>query len=183
MEFTFITGNANKAKYVAQWLGEHVPHHKLDLDEIQTLDLHTLLEHKVKQAYKILKKPVLVEDAQLSFDALGRLPGPYIRWFIEELGYSGLVKLLDGYDDRSAHGVCCYALYNGKEIKFFEGEMHGQIAHEARGDGGFGFDPIFINDGFQITRAEMSEKDYANTSYRKLALDKLKAYLQDVQTA
>ena len=178
MKYVFITGNANKARYVAQWLGEAVQHHKLDLDELQTFDLHQLVEHKARQAYDLLKKPVLIEDAQLSFTALGRLPGPFIKWFIEELDYPGLIKLLDGYDDRSAHGVCCYALFDGKTMRFFEGEMHGTIAKEPRGSGGFGFDLIFINDGYTITRAEMSEEDYARTSYRKLALDKLVDYLR-----
>jgi inosine triphosphate pyrophosphatase len=178
MKYTFITGNPNKAKFVAQWLGQDVPHHKLDLDELQTFDLHELVEHKARQAYDILKAPVLIEDAQLSFAALGRLPGPFIRWFIEELDYPGLIKLLDGYDDRSAHGVCCYALFDGTTLRFFEGTMQGTIAHEARGTGGFGFDPIFINDGYTKTRAEMSEEEYAKTSYRKKALDKLIAFLK-----
>ncbi len=181
MQFTFITGNANKAKYVAEWLGADIPHHSLDLDEIQTLDLHQLVTHKAKQAYEILKTPVLVEDAQLSFAALGKLPGPFIKWFSQELGASGLARMLDGYDDRSAHGRICYVLYDGKTIRFFESEMHGSIAREPRGTGGFGYDSIFINDGSAKTRAEMSEQEYADTSYRKQALDKLKEFL-DVQT-
>jgi non-canonical purine NTP pyrophosphatase (RdgB/HAM1 family) len=121
--------------------------------------------------------PVLVEDAQLSFTALGNLPGPFIKWFIDEIGYDGLMKILDPFDDRSAHGRICYALYDGTQIRYFEGDMYGKIAREARGKGGFGFDSIFINDGFDITRAEMIEEDYARTSYRKIALDKLKEYL------
>jgi inosine triphosphate pyrophosphatase len=178
MKYTFITGNPNKAKHYEQWLGSRVPHHKLDLDEIQTFDLHELVEHKARQAYGILKKPVMIEDAQLYFNALGRLPGPFIRWFIEELDYPGLVKLLNAYDDRSARGVACIGLFDGKTMRFFEGEMRGTIAREARGSGGFGFDPIFINDGYTITRAEMNEEDYAETSYRKRAIDKLVDYMR-----
>lgn len=178
MNFTFITGNEHKAKYVAQWLGKDVPHHKLDLDELQTLDLHQLVTHKAKQAYGILKTPVLIEDAQLSFTAFGRLPGPFIKWFVEEMGVGNVPRLLDSFDDKTAHGVICYALYDGKEMHFFEGEMHGTVAPEARGDSGFGFDPIFINDGYDITRAQMDEDTYAKTSYRKQALDKLAAYLK-----
>lgn len=179
MKFTFITGNPGKAKYVTEWLGKEVPHHNLDLDELQTFDLHELVTHKVKQAYDILKSPVLVEDAQLSFTALGGLPGPFIRWFIQELGYEGLCKILNGYDDRSAHGRLCYALYDGKDIKFFDGEMHGHITDKPRGTGGFGFDTIFVNDGYDKTRAEMTEQEYADTSYRKIALNKLVEYLKN----
>lgn len=182
MQFTFITGNANKAKYVAEWLGADVPHHRLDLDEIQTLDLHTLVTHKAKQAFGVLKTPVLVEDAQLSCPALGGLPGPFIKWFIDAMGVDGLAKLMQIYSDRSAHGKICYALYDGHDMHFFEGEMHGVIAPEPRGTGGFGFDAILINDGFTKTRAEMTEAEYAQTSYRKQALDKLKEFLHAQKT-
>lgn len=72
---TFITGNQFKADYLAKYLGFSVDHHKLDLDEIQSLDLHKIVEHKVKQAYDILESPVLVEDVSLEFKALGGLPG------------------------------------------------------------------------------------------------------------
>ena len=177
MNFTFITGNEHKANYVAQWLGADVPHRMLHLDEIQTLDLHELVEHKAKQAYSILKSPVLIEDAQLSFAALGNLPGPFIKFFIEEIGPVGIAKMLDSFEDRTAHGRICYALYDGSNIQYFEGEMHGKIATQPHGENGFGFDRIFINDGYDITRGEMSEEDYAQTSYRKVALDKLKEHL------
>ncbi len=179
MNLTFITGNDEKAKYVAAWLGADVPHHKLDLDEIQTFDLRQLVTHKAKQAYDVLKSPVLIEDAQLVFTAFGQLPGPYIKWFKEELGVDGLCKILNSYDDRSAHGRICYALYDGKTMHFFEGEMHGSIAPEPRGTGGFGYDAVFINDGQPKTRAEMTEQEYADTSYRKQALEKLKEFLKN----
>lgn len=178
MKITFITGNEHKAAYVSQWLGVPVAHKKMDLDELQTLDLHKLVDHKVRQAYDILKAPVLIEDAQLVFLALGNLPGPFIKFFMEELGAEGIAQLLNAFDDRSAKGRICYALYDGREIRYFEGEMSGSIANAPRGTGGFGFDSVFINDGYTQTRGEMSEADYAATSYRKQALDKLKQYLQ-----
>ncbi len=58
---TFITGNQNKADYLAKYLGVPVEHHKLDLDELQSLELSVIVEHKVKQAYELVKRPVLVE--------------------------------------------------------------------------------------------------------------------------
>jgi non-canonical purine NTP pyrophosphatase (RdgB/HAM1 family) len=177
MSITFITGNEHKAKYVSAWLGMPIEHKKLDLDELQTLDLHKLVDHKVKQAYGILKTPVLIEDAQLVFHALGKLPGPFIKFFVEELGPLGIVRMMQAFDDRRATGRICFALYDGREIRYFEGDMTGRIAHEPRGTGGFGFDSIFINDGYAKTRAEMTEEEYEESSYRKQALDKLRAYL------
>jgi non-canonical purine NTP pyrophosphatase (RdgB/HAM1 family) len=178
MDITFITGNEHKAKYVSQWLGLPIAHRKLELDELQTLDLHALVDHKVRQAYDIIKSPVLIEDAQLQFAALGRLPGPFIKFFIEELGVDGIAKMLNAFDDRRAAGTICFALYDGKKIEYFEGSMAGRMAPASRGDGGFGFDRIFINDGYDMTRGEMDETTYAATSYRKQALDKLAAYLK-----
>lgn len=176
-DLTFITGNQNKADFLAKHLGVTVEHHKLDLDEIQSLDPRTVVEHKVRQANRILQKPVLVEDAGLIFTAMGRLPGTFIKWFIEELGYDGLLRLANSLPDQTAVGRVCYGLYDGADLHFFEGEMHGRIAAEARGNGGFGFDPIFINDGFERTRAEMTEDEYAASSYRTPAIAGLREFL------
>lgn len=180
MDLVFITGNQHKADFLSKWLGHPVRHHKLDLDELQSLDLHTIVEHKVRQAYAIVKKPVLVEDASLTFTAMGRLPGTFIKWFIEEIGNDGLLNLAHSLPDQTAYGKVCYGYFDGKHLEFFDGEMHGSMAAEPRGTGGFGFDPIFINDGFKITRAEMQENDYARTSYRTQAVTKLKRYLDSL---
>jgi len=177
-DLTFITGNQHKADFLAKHLGIPVAHHKLDLDEIQSLDPHEVVEHKARQAYDLLQKPVLVEDAGLVFTAMGRLPGTFIKWFMAEVGLEGLVRLADGLPARTAAGFVCYALYDGENVRFFDGEMRGTIATEVRnGSGGFGFDPIFINDGFTESRAEMSEADYDRTSYRIPALAELRNFL------
>jgi non-canonical purine NTP pyrophosphatase (RdgB/HAM1 family) len=178
-DLTFITGNQNKAYFLAKHLGLPVVHHKLDLDEIQSLDPHEVVEHKVRQAYDVLHTPVLVEDASLIFTAMGRLPGTYIKWFVEELGREGLAQLAQHLPEQTAIGRVVYGLYDGADMRFFEGEMHGTIAPEPRGENGFGYDPIFINDGYDKTRAEMNEDDYAASSYRTPALAELRAYLQD----
>lgn len=175
---TFITGNPHKAEFLEKWLGLPIAHHKLELDEIQSLDLHEVAEHKARQAYAIMKKPVLIEDASLSFTAMGRLPGTYIKWFIEEIGYDGLRTLAKGLPHRRAIGRVCYALYDGSELHFFDGEMRGSISAEARGSGGFGFDPVFINEGDTRTRAELPEDEYAATSYRTKAMHKLREFLR-----
>jgi inosine triphosphate pyrophosphatase len=177
-ELVFITGNQHKADFLAKHIGIPLEHHKLDLTEVQSLDLHEIVEHKAREAYKILGNPVLVEDASLSFDALGRLPGPYIKWFIEEIGYDGLLDLANRLPDQAAHGRVCYGLYSGTELQLFDGEMHGRIAKVAgTGSRGFGFDRIFINEGFEAPRSDMSEADYARTSYRTMGIEKLRAYL------
>lgn len=81
---TFITGNQNKADYLAKYLGFPVRHQKVDLDEVQSLDLHEIVEHKVRQAYGTIGSPVLVEDVALEFSALGRFPGTFIKLLDDE---------------------------------------------------------------------------------------------------
>lgn len=176
-DITFITGNQHKADFLAKHLGMSLAHHKLDLDEIQSLDVRKITEHKVRQAYDILQKPVLVEDAGVLFTAMGRLPGTYIKWFLEEMGCDGLARLAQSLPEQTAIARVCYGLYDGTEIYFFEGEMRGTIAPEPRGSGGFGFDPIFINDGFTKTRAEMTDEEYVQSSYRTEGLAKLRDFL------
>lgn len=177
-ELVFITGNQHKADFLAKHLDIPMSHHKLDLDEIQSLDPHVVVEHKVRQAYKIIKKPVLVEDAGLIFLAMGRLPGTFIKWFIEEIGYDGLLQLANNLPSQDAIGRVCYGLFNGDDLQFFDGEMRGRITKEpGRGLMGFGFDPIFMNDGFDIPRSDMTEADYDRTSYRMVAINAMRHYL------
>jgi len=178
MELTFITGNAAKAEQLGRHLDHPVAHKKLDLPEIQSLDLHEIIEHKTKEAYKQIGGVVLVEDTSLTFKALGRLPGPLIKWFLTELDNAGLCKLLDGYEDRSAVAEVCFGLYDGNELKKFEGEARGSIAAIPRGERGFGWDPVFIPDGHDKTWGEMDPEEQKETSMRRFALKKLEAYLR-----
>lgn len=159
----FITGNQNKADYLAKLLGMPIEHQKVDLDEIQSTSLEEIVTHKVKQAYEIAHQPVLVEDVALGFDALGGLPGPFIKFFIGTGdGLENLCRMLDGFNDRSATAACAYGYYDGKRLEVFRGEMKGIIAGHPRGDGGFGWDKIFCPEGYDgRTRAELNEAEYA----------------------
>ncbi|HEU4914607.1 MAG TPA: non-canonical purine NTP pyrophosphatase [Candidatus Saccharimonadales bacterium] len=177
----FITGNQNKADILQRGLGLPVEHHKLDLEEIQSLDLKAVAEHKARQAFDILGQPVLIEDASLTFTAMGRLPGTFVKWFIEELGIPGLAKLAASLPSQEAVARVLYAYCDGESVQFFEGTMKGKIIGAPRGDNGFGFDPIFINDDYNVTRAEMAVEDYDATSYRTLAMKPLREYLRDIR--
>ncbi len=174
---TFITGNAAKAEQLAYHLEIPVDHQKVDLPEIQSLDLREIVEHKARGAYAIIGKPVLVEDTALTFHALGRLPGPLIKWFLTELDNPGLARLLDGYEDRSATAEVLFGLYDGQELKTFRGHMAGRVADQARGERGFGWDPIFVPEGHEKTWGEMTMEEQKATSMRRIALKKLEAEL------
>lgn len=178
-DFTLITGNQNKADYLAKWLGLPVKHMKIDLDEIQSLDLRQIAEDKARRAFEVLKKPVLVEDVALSFTAIGRLPGPLLKWYIEEIGAEGLCMLADGLDHRKARAYMMYVLYDGKTMLAFEGSTDGSIAESPRGNHGFGFDPTFIPDGCTKTYSEMTDDEVKPYSIRYKAIEKLRDYLQN----
>lgn len=174
----FITGNKHKAKQLNDWLGITIPHQKVDLDEIQSLDLREVVEHKARQAYEFVRQPVLVEDVAMTFTALNQLPGPLVKWFEKGSSLESMCHMLDGFADRSAEAHTMYGLYDGDELHIFEGVMHGSISKLPRGSGGFGFDSIFVLDGQTLTRAELDDATYARTSYRQEALAKLREYLQ-----
>ncbi len=159
MDVVFVTGNEQKAKHFKLFFGLDIERHALDLDEPQSLDLSTIVEHKLTQAYTELKRPVLVEDVSLTFHALGKLPGPFIKWFLQEIGFKELCRLLDG-KDRSATAACTYGYYNGKEMKFFSGSLKGQIASGPKGDFGFGWNQIFIPEGENKTLGEMTQEEF-----------------------
>lgn len=181
-KITFITGNKAKAELLAKHLKIKVDHKKLDIDEIQSLDLDEVVTKKAKAAYAIIKSPVLVEDVSLVYNALGRLPGPLIKWFLEELDNAGLCRLINHYKkDRSAIARVAFCYFDGNELKVFNAQIKGSIAAHPRGEKGFGWDPIFIPEGFNQTWAEMDEKDAGASSMRKVALEKFEKYLNNRQ--
>ena len=152
-------------------------HQKVDLDEIQSLDLRKVVEDKARRAYEVVQKPVLVEDVSLSFDTLGRLPGTFIKWYIQELGNEKICRLLDGQPNRNATASICYCMYDGKAAHFFDASMNGTIADHPRGANGFGWDEIFISTGMDKTRAELDDDEQAATSMRRIAQDALREFL------
>ncbi|MDQ3064982.1 MAG: non-canonical purine NTP pyrophosphatase [bacterium] len=178
-DLVFVTGNMNKVKQVEKYLGQTLEHEHVDLDEIQDLDPAVVLEHKAKEAYRILQRPVLVEDASLVFHALGKLPGPFIKFFLQELDTGGLIRLLDGNDDRRATHTVIFGIYDGKSFHEFSASINGVIATDVKGSGGFGFDPTFIPDGQEQTRAEMDEETYAKYQPRNHAAKKLANFIEN----
>jgi non-canonical purine NTP pyrophosphatase (RdgB/HAM1 family) len=177
MDLVFITGNQNKADYLVRLLGTPIDHQKVDLDEIQSLDIRAITEHKVRQAYDLVKKPVLVEDVGLVIKSLGRLPGPFVKWFIEDIGLAGICRLADVSPDRGAIANCCYAYFDGDELKIFYSELEGKIADQPRGDEGFGWNPIFIPEGQSLTMGEMSEEQFSEQYLRVKPIRQVGEYL------
>ena len=163
-DITFITGNQDKADYLARHIGVDIAHQKVELDELQSVNLDNIVMYKVKQAYQIIQSPVLVEDVGLAFNALNGLPGPFVKFFVDYAGLEASCRMLDGFSDRSALANSVFGYYDGSTLKLFHGSLAGAIAEHPRGDGGFGWDQIFIPDGYDgKTRAELSPADDEKT--------------------
>jgi len=179
----FVTGNKKKLEEVVAILsaGAELPFSvesvKVDLPELQGWP-GDIAKEKCRLAAKEVSGAVMTEDTSLCFNALGGLPGPYIKWFLEKCGHDGLNKMLAGFDDKSAYAQCIFAYTPNPETEpiIFDGRTPGKIV-PAQGDNNFGWDPVFMPDGFQETYAEM-DKDVKNSiSHRFRALDKLRTYL------
>ena len=128
--------------------------------------------------------PAVSDDSGICINALGSCPGVFSSRFLAELSYSEkcqrIMKLLEGMQDRRAHYTAAAVMVfpDGREITA-EGIAEGEIAHEARGEGGFGYDPIFFLPEYGKTMAEISEDEKNALSHRGKAFRALAAKLRE----
>ena len=176
----FLTGNKNKFREAKIVLGDLIEQAKMELPEIQGLDAKIIAGAKLKEAEKHIAGEYIVEDSSLYLDCLGsRLPGPLIKWFEVALGWNqGLYDLVQkmGSDGAEARVIFGYSDPLG-EITFFEASRRGRIV-SPRGENGFGWDPIFLPEGHDLTFGEMSPEDKQKYGMRGEALRELKKYLE-----
>lgn len=170
MMYPFATGNKNKLKEARSILGEDLESIQIDLIEIQDIDPLKVLEHKAKEAFIKIGKPVIIEDTSLLISSMCGLPGPFIKWFLQSVQNKGLIQMTDS-NNRNAIALCYVAVYNGENIIYGKGEVEGIISKEERGENGFGWDTIFIPKGSEKTFAEMDLEEKNRFSMRKLAFE------------
>lgn len=170
-----VTSNKGKVKEFEEILGFKLRHIDLDLDEIQAVEIAEVIEYKAKQAFKKVKKPIIVDDTGLYFEAWNGLPGALSKVFDKTIGYGKLCKLLE--KNRRAKAQTVIGYFDGKNYKKFVGEISGSISRLPRGKNGFGWDLIFVPQGCNKTFAQMSSKEKNEISMRKIALEKLRDFL------
>lgn len=173
---TLVTSNKNKAREVKEILGPDIKIRELNLSEIQSLNLNEVVSAKAKAAYKLVKKPVIVEDISFEIKALNGLPGPFVKFFLQTLGTEGTVKLV-GNNPSDTTVTAAIATYDGQKLKTFKGVVHGSLTKKNKGESGFGFDRIFIPYGYKQTYAQMDSLLKNKISHRAKALIKLQKYL------
>lgn len=175
----FITGNKGKLKEAQEILtGFDLANKEIDLPEIQETDARKVIEAKLLEARKHHKGEYIIEDTSLYFDCFNGLPGPLIKWFLEKLGQEKLFAIAKklGNLDAEAKTIVGYMDPKGG-IKYFEGSVKGKVSRP-KGAGGFGWDQIFMPEGYKKTFGEMLPAEKHKVSMRKIAFKKLENYLK-----
>ncbi len=174
---TYVTGNWAKidsARQALEPLGYKVDNIKMNTLEIQADTTEEVAIYSAKWASEQLKCDVLKNDTGLFVEALNGFPGVYTHYVSDTIGENGLLKLLEGVENRKAYfkEVLAYCEY-GKEPITFIGETPGTIATKKSGTYGWSWDFIFIPDGQDKTLGCYPDKErwkfWSLESYEKLA--------------
>ncbi|WP_289053221.1 non-canonical purine NTP diphosphatase [Carboxylicivirga marina] len=189
MELVFATNNLNKLEEIQTLLGDKIK--ILSLEDINcyeeipetgdTLEVNAL--QKSDYVYRKYGLNCFADDTGLEIDALNGEPGVYSARYagIEKDAQANMNKVLQklqGIENRRARFRTVISLIiNGKEFQF-EGYVNGHILHQRSGKKGFGYDPIFKPDGYDVSFAEMDMVTKNNISHRGRAIVKLIEFLR-----
>jgi len=191
MRIVFATGNKNKLNEAQKILGDNfelVKPDDLGITEDIPETHDTIAGNAIEKAQYIWDKCQIncfSDDTGLEVDALGGAPGVYSARYAGE-GHDAiannkkLLEQLEGVPDsqRTARFRCVVALIEDGRVHTFEGLLEGHINHAPVGLEGFGYDVVFVPEGYTKTLAELRLEEKNSISHRGKALDKLKCYLQ-----
>ena len=189
-ELVFITSNKHKVKEIRALANSEskditIAHLDYDYPEFQLDEIETVAEESANyiRRYKPIKeeKPFFIEDSGLTIPALNGFPGPFSAFVFNKIGNAGILKLMvdkKGEERRATFKtVVAFCESKEKAPMLFVGTSEGRIAKAARGEGGFGYDPIFELEGANKTFAEMSTEEKNVVSHRGRAFRKLLDYI------
>lgn len=183
-----MTGNpakAEEARAALKPLGIEVEARRVPHPEVQADSLEEVARERALWLHARLQEPFFVEDAGLFVEALRGFPGVYSAYAFRTLGCNGLLRLLAGNAGRGARfeAVIAYIEPRLTSPFLFKGVCPGRVAGEARGAGGFGFDPVFVPEGRERTFAEMGAEEKGGLSHRGRALARFAAWLRENRPA
>ena len=187
-KFVFATNNAHKLEEVTAILGDKIEllsmkdiHCSADIPETaDTLEGNALL--KARYIFENYHLDCFADKHQLEVEALNGAPGVYSARYAgdahnSEANMQKLLQDMEGMENRKARFRTVFALIvNGKE-HLFEGIVKGEITKHRHGTSGFGYDPVFIPEGYTQTYAEMGSELKNKISHRAMATDKLCNFL------
>jgi XTP/dITP diphosphohydrolase len=189
MEIILASNNKHKIEELKQILGTEYTLKSLaeigcyeEIEEYGTT-FHQNSEIKAKYVFDKFGLNAIADDSGLEIEALGGKPGVYsARYAGEPTNHSANIQKvlseLENSTNRSARFVTIITLFLDGQKYFFEGEIKGTITKNLKGSSGFGYDPIFIPDGYTLTFAEMSAELKNSISHRKNALLKMINFLK-----
>lgn len=176
----FATGNKDKLRETREILKVPLKGTSVEIEEIQSLDLVKVATLKAREYYRILKRPLFVEDTSLSFTVLNGLPGTYINDVYKAIGNEGLIKLIRGKNRQAKAEVAIVYIDDSAKEHTFIGKIEGSIVKKPRGKNGFGWDAVFIPKGETKTFAEMTLQEKNKYSMRKKALLSFSSWLSSI---
>lgn len=159
----YVTGNWAKilsARQILEPLGFEVEQIKMEVPEIQDDEIENVAKYSAKWASEKLECSVIKNDSGLCIEALNGFPGTYTHYVDDTLGEDGILKLLDGVENRNAYfvEVLAYCEY-GKEPITFKSITKGRIAKEKSGEYGWSWDFIFIPEGEEKTLGNFNDDE------------------------
>lgn len=189
MNLVFATNNLHKLAEVQEMTGNIISLKSLadigceeDIPETgETLDQNAFL--KAKYVFEKFGVNVFADDTGLEVEALNGAPGVYSARYAgperdSQLNIEKLLVELAGVANRKARFRTVISLIISNEVFQFEGVVNGVIANQSSGISGFGYDPVFIPEGFSVTFAQMSASQKNEISHRGLAMRKLVDFLK-----
>lgn len=192
-EIVFASHNEGKIKEIKKLLAPYGIKVKSALDmnlpDVEetgkTFEENSLL--KSRTIAKLVNMPCLADDSGLCVDALNGAPGVYSARYAPNRDFDkGMEKLLAEMEkspnkSRNAHFSCVISLaWQDGQYKVFAGQVDGKIAFHKMGAGGFGYDPLFVPEGFTSSFAQMSQEEKNKISHRGRAVEKLKDFLNNL---
>ncbi len=176
MKLVIVTRNKGKfqeAERVAieYGIGLEMPKDGIEKLEIQAGSLGEVAEFSAADAYKRLKKPLIVDDSGLFINALNDFPGVYSAQAQATIGLEGVLDLMKGKENRSAYFECAVSFHDGATTKTFVGRIEGEMLYKEVGTGGFGYDPIFAplgHNGRSFAELGIDEKNRISHRYKAL---------------
>jgi non-canonical purine NTP pyrophosphatase (RdgB/HAM1 family) len=166
LPFTLVTGSRDKHAEAERILGRPVDCAPLDLPEIQGLDLQAVLRAKGEEAWRRLRRPLVVEETGLELMALGGFPGPLVKWMLQAVGAEGVARVALALGEPRAVARCALLWTDGERTLVAEGSTAGSLVLPARGDRGFGWDPVFQPAEETRTYAELPAADKDRLGHR-----------------
>ena len=186
MNIRFVTSNEGKAAEVRAMLeplGFAVERVNTTYPELQVETLEAVVNYGLEWMSSRVEPPFIIDDSGLFIAALKGFPGVYSAHAYKTLGWQGILRLLEGAEDRSARFECCAGLMIDGKRHIFTGVTEGSISEAPRGESGFGFDPVFIPNGTSMTFAEMDHSVKNRISHRGRAFSALVGHLAEAAHA